>query len=67
VIDRDGGNLTRLADGDGPARWSPDGTWLVFPRYDWELPEGLYRSQVWIVPVDGGEPELIAKPAAAGW
>ncbi len=67
VIDRDGGHLTRLADGDGPAAWSPDGTWLVFPRYDWALPEDAFRSEVWVVPADGGQARLIAKHAAAGW
>jgi dipeptidyl aminopeptidase/acylaminoacyl peptidase len=67
VIDRDGDGLTRLADGDGPASWSPDGTRLVFPRFDWELPEGAFRSEMWVVPADGGLAKLIAQPAAAGW
>jgi Tol biopolymer transport system component len=67
VIDRDGEHLTRLADGDGPADWSPDGTRLVFPRYDWELPEDAFRGEVWVVPAGGGEAKRIAEHAAAGW
>jgi Tol biopolymer transport system component len=67
VIDRDGGNLTRLADGDDAADWSPDGTWLAFRRYDWDMPWGTDRAQVWVVPAEGGEARLIAEHAAAGW
>lgn len=67
VIDLNGGNLTRLADGDGPPDWSPDGMQLVFPRYDWELPEDALRSEVWVVPAAGGQARLIAERAAAGW
>lgn len=67
VIDRDGNHLTRLADGDGPAAWSPDGTWLVYPRYDWELPEDSFRGEMWVVPASGGEAKRIAEHAAAGW
>jgi hypothetical protein len=67
VIDRDGGGLTRLADGDGPASWSPDGTRLVFPRFDWDLPADAFRSEMWVVPADGGPAKRIAEHAAAGW
>ncbi len=67
VIDRDGGHLTRLADGDGPADWSPDGTWLGFVRYDWDLLDGADRAEVWVVPAGGGQAKLIARHAAAGW
>ena len=67
AIDRDGANLTRLADGDGPAAWSPDGTWVMFLRFDWDLNEETFRSEVWVVPSAGGQSRLIARPAAAGW
>lgn len=67
LIDRDGKNLTRLADGDGPADWSPDGTWLEFRRYDWDLPDGTDHAEVWVVPARGGEAKRIAPHAAAGW
>ena len=67
VIDRDGANLTRLADGDGPADWSPDGTWLEFNRLNWDLPRGTDHAEVWVVPAGGGKALRIAAPAAAAW
>ena len=67
VVDRDGANLTRLADGDGPADWSPDGTWLAFNRWNWDLPRNTDHAEVWVVPVGGGEALRIAGPAAAAW
>ena len=67
VADRDGGNLTRLADGDEGIDWSPDGSWLSFIRLDWDLPEGTDHWQAWVVPAAGGPARLIAAPASAGW
>ena len=62
VIDRDGRNLTRLADGgDRPdwspgssPGWSPDGTWLEYARLN-DLPGDIDRVDVWVVPAAGGE------------
>jgi dipeptidyl aminopeptidase/acylaminoacyl peptidase len=67
VVDRDGENLTRLADGDGPADWSPDGTWLEFNRWNWDLPRDTDHAEVWVVPVGGGKALRIAGPATAAW
>lgn len=63
--DRTVRRLWRLSTGDGSARqltrgmadtsprWSPDGTWLAFLRAQ----DG--PRQVWLLPVDGGEPEQL--------
>ena len=57
VMDADGRNLARLADGFEP-RWSPDGNWILF-----EAPLG----DLWIVPADGGEPLHLGAGGAADW
>lgn len=44
--------LTR-GDTDSQPRWSPDGRWLAFLRADGGPP------QVWLLPVDGGEPHRL--------
>ena len=67
VADRDGDNVTRLADGDEGIDWSPDGSWLAFVRYDWDLPEGTDHAQLWVVPAAGGPAKVIAAPATGGW
>jgi Tol biopolymer transport system component len=65
----DGGNVTRLADGDEDVQWSPDGTWLAFTRWDWDLPQGIGadHAQLWVVLAAGGPAKLIAAPATGGW
>jgi dipeptidyl aminopeptidase/acylaminoacyl peptidase len=54
-------NLTEDAWNDSVARWSEDGTRLVFVSdRDTDQAEGSSRS--WIVSGDGGEPELLGEP-----
>jgi Tol biopolymer transport system component len=65
VVDRSGEHLARLADGDGPADWSPDGTWLEFTRLNGV--EDTDQWEVWVVPADGGDATRIAEHAVAGW
>jgi dipeptidyl aminopeptidase/acylaminoacyl peptidase len=74
--------LTFAPGDDGSPRWSPDGSRLAFiserpgqaggpvagssARSDDDT-EGEATSQVWVMPVDGGEPaQVTAHPAAVG-
>ena len=41
-------------EGDGSARWSPDGRWIAFLRSAGEESEGEGR-QLWLIRTDGGE------------
>jgi dipeptidyl aminopeptidase/acylaminoacyl peptidase len=52
LVDLASGTRSRLTRGaaDRAPRWSPDGRWLAFLRAD----DG--PAQVWLLPVDGGEP-----------
>jgi Tol biopolymer transport system component len=58
------GSLTRLtSDGHGgPASFSPDGTKVVFARWNDGLNEGLY-----VVGASGGTPHLIAQSYMSWW
>jgi hypothetical protein len=67
VVDRDGGTPVRLTDAQERLGWSPDGTWIVFRRVNTALPDGFDKVSVWVMPVAGGEPTLVAEHASAGW
>ena len=67
LVDPAAGTMTRVTDADEWVGWSPDGTWLVFRRVNPDAPDGTDRVDVWVVPVAGGSPRLIADHAAAGW
>ncbi len=54
VIDRDGGNKFKVADGSD-ARWSPDSRWILFSG---PAAEGQV-GDLWVVSADGGEPRLV--------
>lgn len=62
-VDTDGGPPRRLTAGasDRSPRFSPDGRWIAFLRADGGAP------QLWLLPVEGGEPEQVAElPLGAG-
>lgn len=58
LVDADGSNLVKRADGD-LRQWSPDGQWLLLSRKD--------GSDVWIVPADGGDPRSLGTYRGAIW
>ena len=60
VVKRDGSDARRLTDGDDVSPcWSADGETIVFERWADSDPSGVYA-----VDADGGEPRLLARPAA---
>jgi len=51
--------LTTFEDTDnGPAwtTWTPDGKYVLFPKHN---PDEKGKSQLWRIPVQGGEPEKL--------
>jgi hypothetical protein len=67
LVDPTAGTMTRVTEADEWVGWSPDGTWLVFRRVNPDAPDRTDRVDVWVIPVAGGAPRLIAEHAAAGW
>jgi len=64
VASREVRNVTDDAWDDSVARWTDDGTQLVFVSdRDTDQTKGSSRS--WIVDADGGEPELLGEPVLA--
>ena len=60
VINADGTGLTYLTNGLDPA-WSPDGSHIVFTRWEWDPPG------VFVINADGsGEEQIVAGPKAKG-
>src|SRR6185312_14059113 len=68
----DGGEPRRLTAGpnDHTPRWSPDGRALAFvrsparptpPRTKAERDAGAGQGQIWVLPLDGGEPTQLTK------
>ena len=68
----EGGEPRRLTAGpnDHTPRWSPDGRALAFvrgsarptpPRTKTERDAGMGKGQIWILPLDGGEPTQLTK------
>lgn len=63
VMNADGAQTRLTSDGHGgEGSFSPDGTKVVFARWNAALDEGLY-----VVDVKGGAPRLIAKSYLAWW
>ena len=61
VVSGETRNLTDDAWNDSVARWTDDGTQLVFVSdRDTDQAAGSFRS--WTVSADGGEPELVGDP-----
>lgn len=56
IANTDGSDLRPYTakEGDGSARWSPDGHWVAFLRSARENSEGEGR-QIWLIRTDGGE------------
>jgi dipeptidyl aminopeptidase/acylaminoacyl peptidase len=52
------------ADGDGSARWSPDGRWVSFLRSA-EEDNGGEGRQLWLIRTDGGEARQLTKHPTA--
>lgn len=72
LVPTDGGEPRRLTSGpnDHTPRWSPDGRSLAFvrdlarptpPRTKTERDAGAGRGQIWVLPLDGGEPTQLTK------
>lgn len=60
TINADGSELTYLTNGLDPD-WSPDGTKIVFTRWEWDPPG------VFVIHADGsGEEQIVAGPKAKG-
>ncbi len=53
-------------EGDGSARWSPDGRWVAFLRpADEDADEGGEGRQLWLIRTDGGEARQLTKHPAS--
>jgi Tol biopolymer transport system component len=70
VMDADGSNLIQLTSPDRPLRdhdmfWSPDSGAIVFTRG--YLTEARHLGDVYVVPVTGGEPQLVISDSIAAW
>jgi len=61
AVSRDGSRTDRVRqlspdDRFRPPRWSPDGKWIAFSRYD----PASFDERIYVVPAGGGEPREIA-------
>ncbi len=68
IADFDGGDARPFTakEGDGGARWSPDGRWIAFLRSaDEELDEAGEGRQLWLIRTDGGEARQLTKHATS--
>lgn len=65
IVDASSGEVSRLATGDAvQASFSPDGRWLVY----WGVGTGdTGQRDLWVVPVDGGDPIPLLDDTATDW
>lgn len=60
VMDADGSNLRRLAEGSPDPDWSPDGTRIAF-SHPAPAPGGKVGSQIWVMNADGSGPRQVTR------
>jgi dipeptidyl aminopeptidase/acylaminoacyl peptidase len=61
--------LTTTSAKDTQPRFSPDGRWILFTsdrRHDDDDPKNEPKTQLWVLPVSGGEPRRLARLPEGG-
>jgi len=65
ILDLESGHTRVLVTSGCAPNWSPDGRYIAFVRAS-DIAGGS-DAEIWLIPVDGGEPRWLAKGASPCW